>query len=190
MASAFIAALVEGPPIPSISLSAQSGWASAAKTGADGINAGLDAQDDTIFLSAAITEGADVDKGQMEPQPGKSHTDLYVRQLLIDYYTVAFEKKFEEAVAPDAAIPVSAKKRKVLRLPKPVPQGQVEATVDRVQPMLQNIPEKTVAELVDSALKSTALVFDFRQFEQSQREAQKRRRARDDEEVLVLASTF
>jgi hypothetical protein len=131
-----------------------------------------------------------------QPSTGKSHTDLYIRQMLVDYYTKAFEKKFEESIKPDAinpdtGIPVSAKKRKVLSLKKTPEPTRVAEAVARAEPTLQNTPEIVVADLIDSALKFNALVFDFEAFAAEQRQKHEQyRRQREDDELLLFMSVL
>lgn len=127
----------------------------------------------------------------VQGQPGKSHTDLVIRQVLVDYYTKAFEKPVvTQAEAPkQVAVAKIVQKPAVKKQPAAVPvrspiieKLMATAVTDR-QNLLYSVP--VPKDLVTLALKSDTLNLDFSAFAKEQ-ETLKRRR--EDEDLLLLAT--
>jgi hypothetical protein len=119
-----------------------------------------------------------------DAQPGKSHTDLTVRQMLVDYYTVAFAKKLEQ---PPQYAPISKPAIKVRREISESVEDLPAVRATRVAKVAERVIAKSspaaVAALVQDALKFNTLVLDFQTFEREQA-----RRRQEDEELLFIAT--
>lgn len=165
-------------------LESDPGALAAALSGAGSITAYLTGAP-AAALSGAGTVTAYLTAAPVGPA-GKSHTNLYLRQILTEYYEAAFNKpRVEPAVAPAAPSPAPAAVRK----PEPTPARpsvQIEALISAAEQSLANKPIDAVSALVAEALKFNTLVADFTAFE---RRVQSRR-AREEEELLLLASTI
>lgn len=123
--------------------------------------------------------------GTSPPGTSRNHLNLTLRQMLVDYYEKAFEKKkLEEA-------PVG--KRKTLTLKKPdAKEAEIQERTVKVSQMLAKAEESLankndalVAQLVDSAIKSGRLVTNFDDFERERAARQKRR---DDDDLLLYST--
>lgn len=151
-------------------------------------------------VTAALT-GAEVITGlgtltpviTPDQQPGKSHTDLTIRQMLVDYYTVAFAKKLDqpqviaEPTAKQKLSRPSAKIQKVLQSAKTeVPSVRAARVAEAAELVAAKVAPDILADLTQSALKFNTLVLDFQAFEREQQ----RRRERDDADLLLLASVL
>lgn len=101
---------------------------------------------------------------------GKSHVNLYLRQLLTDYYTQAFKNS---------------------AVPKPVTESEpseieddsrhVESLVKKAELVLETKSNVDVASLVGMAIKFNLLVTDFNSF------AKQQQRLREDQDLLLFS---
>lgn len=115
----------------------------------------------------------------------KNHLNLTLRQMLVDYYEKAFEKKKIEAA------PIG--KRKTLTLKKiDAKEVEIQERTTKVSEMLAKAEESLankndarVAQLVQSAIKSGQLVTNFDDFERERAARQKRR---DDDDLLLYST--
>jgi hypothetical protein len=118
--------------------------------------------------------------GQLTPViagTGKSHTSLYIKQVLVDYYTEAFKR-------PEVIEKVRAeslrKSTKLIRQAEVDDLPKIEALIEKAEKELAEQPDVVVANLVESALKFNSLVTDFNDFA-------KKRRQQEDLELLLFS---
>jgi hypothetical protein len=117
--------------------------------------------------------------GTLSVQPvvgdGKSHTNLYVKQLLTEYYEQAFKKPEVVELVAKAKVPKPGKK-----LPDHDDVPQIDKLIEKAEKVLSNKSNVDVANLVETALKFNLLVTDFNDFAKKQRD-------KENQELLLFS---
>jgi hypothetical protein len=119
---------------------------------------------------------------------GKSHTNLYIRQMLVDYYTKEFEK--QEPAPPPQPTPVAARAKPQAKAPPPLRTTvaqRVQSSVAEVEAILASHPEpEPLQREIAEALKYDTLALEFAGF-LAHHKAIAERRKRENQELLLFA---
>lgn len=114
------------------------------------------------------------------PSAGKSHANLYLRQVLTEYYEREFNRRPAAVVKSATAVAKAAGVRQPVRVPLKAPPAQrsvqVAALLAQAEQSLAAEPLERASAIVDTALQYGSLLPEFKAF---QRKVQEREEAQD-----------